>query len=185
VTQCSEIEVLLGPFADGELEPHQMREVARHLAQCGNCESALSDYEAAGRVLRESSPQPSLDNFTAAVMARLPLRSPIRARVREYLGSFNERLVAAMALASASLAIGAFTALLFEPYARDIVQRSRWATPAAAIAQAKAETPKAEPASLARNSHAVISRLESEVPSVAVWSEPRDDTTVIWVPDVP
>lgn len=32
---------------------------------------------------------------------------------------------------------------------------------------------------------AVISRLEADSPSVAVWSEPENDTTVIWVPDQP
>ncbi len=31
----------------------------------------------------------------------------------------------------------------------------------------------------------VISRLESHVASVAVWSEPEVATTVIWVPDQP
>jgi hypothetical protein len=35
------------------------------------------------------------------------------------------------------------------------------------------------------DSHADISRLESENHSVAVWSEPRRDTTVIWLPDQP
>ncbi len=33
------------------------------------------------------------------------------------------------------------------------------------------------------DSHADISRLESGNPAVAVWSEPRKDTTVIWLPD--
>jgi hypothetical protein len=36
---------------------------------------------------------------------------------------------------------------------------------------------------LASSSHAVISRLESQDPNVAVWSEPQNDTTVIWLPD--
>ena len=35
----------------------------------------------------------------------------------------------------------------------------------------------------AEDSQTVISRLESEIPSVAVWSEPQNDTTVIWLPD--
>jgi len=42
-----------------------------------------------------------------------------------------------------------------------------------------------ESASALHDSHAVISRLESRSPSVAVWSEPHHDTTVIWLPDQP
>ncbi len=33
------------------------------------------------------------------------------------------------------------------------------------------------------DSHADISKLESDTPNVAVWSEPQDHTTVIWLPD--
>ncbi len=36
---------------------------------------------------------------------------------------------------------------------------------------------------MAQNSEAVISKLESQSPNVAVWSEPQNDTTVIWLPD--
>jgi hypothetical protein len=39
------------------------------------------------------------------------------------------------------------------------------------------------PADASGNSGAIISRLEADSPSVAVWSEPQTDTTVIWVPD--
>jgi hypothetical protein len=42
-----------------------------------------------------------------------------------------------------------------------------------------------EPTMADNDSHADISRLESENHSVAVWSEPRRDTTVIWLPDQP
>jgi hypothetical protein len=41
------------------------------------------------------------------------------------------------------------------------------------------------PSEVSRNSGAIISRLEADSPSVAVWSEPQTDTTVIWVPDQP
>ena len=44
--------------------------------------------------------------------------------------------------------------------------------------------PQAEE-TVAADSQAIISRLEADSPSVAVWSEPRTDTTVIWVPDQP
>jgi hypothetical protein len=44
--------------------------------------------------------------------------------------------------------------------------------------------PEAEE-TVAADSQAIISRLEADSPSVAVWSEPQTDTTVIWVPDQP
>jgi hypothetical protein len=44
--------------------------------------------------------------------------------------------------------------------------------------------PQAEE-TVAADSQAIISRLEADSPSVAVWSEPQTDTTVIWVPDQP
>ncbi|HUA35389.1 MAG TPA: zf-HC2 domain-containing protein [Candidatus Binataceae bacterium] len=49
------------------------------------------------------------------------------------------------------------------------------------VAQASAISDEAM--AMAQNSEAVISKLESESPNVAVWSEPQNDTTVIWLPD--
>jgi len=57
-------------------------------------------------------------------------------------------------------------------------------TPAPAPAQ-MADAATSEPTMADNDSHADISRLESENHSVAVWSEPRRDTTVIWLPDQP
>ena len=48
-----------------------------------------------------------------------------------------------------------------------------------------ADATASEPTMADNDSHADISRLESENHSVAVWSEPRRDTTVIWLPDQP
>ncbi len=56
---------------------------------------------------------------------------------------------------------------------------------AAAAANQVAEATPGEPTMADNDSHADISRLESENHSVAVWSEPRRDTTVIWLPDQP
>ena len=44
--------------------------------------------------------------------------------------------------------------------------------------QQLASTPDLNPG----DSHAVIKRLESQVPTTAVWSEPEHGTTVIWLP---
>ena len=44
MARCEEMTLLLGPFEDGELEPHEMQEVARHLAGCPACETELAGY---------------------------------------------------------------------------------------------------------------------------------------------
>ena len=49
------------------------------------------------------------------------------------------------------------------------------------VAQASAISDEAM--AMAQNSEAVISKLESQSPNVAVWSEPQNNTTVIWLPD--
>ena len=61
MADCREIAPLLGFFEDSELEPHEMQEVARHLAYCKGCETTLSDYAALGRRLRGAAAQPSLE----------------------------------------------------------------------------------------------------------------------------
>jgi hypothetical protein len=78
------------------------------------------------------------------------------------------------------------------PYAQEFANRGTQSTviaraeanaaPAAAVNQIATAN---EPTMADNDSHADISRLESENHSVAVWSEPRRDTTVIWLPDQP
>jgi len=67
MAQCDDIAPLLGTFEDGELAPHEMQEVARHLAGCANCEETLAGYSNVGRLLREAATAPALDGFAIAV----------------------------------------------------------------------------------------------------------------------
>ena len=69
MAQCNEIIPLLGTFEDGELEPHEMQEVARHLAGCKSCEEYLAGYSTVGRLLRDAAPVVALDGFAQAVQA--------------------------------------------------------------------------------------------------------------------
>src|SRR5437879_12589912 len=86
--ECTEIGLMLGPFEDGELEPHEMQEVARHLARCDSCEHLLGDYNAIGRALRNAAPIVPLTNFAQAVDARIAaMRLPLGVRIREMLRS--------------------------------------------------------------------------------------------------
>lgn len=185
MSDCTEIEVLLGAFQDGELEAHEMREVARHLAGCDRCEATLAGFAALGNQLRTALPEPVLRNFATDVDARLTRLAPSPlARLRRFLDSFNQRLVTGLALGSATLAVAALSALIVTPWARDLMaNHGSPRTPAAMVEQIASGMPEAPAAS--HNSHAVISRLVTERPSVAVWSEPKNDTTVIWVPDEP
>jgi len=192
MAECSEISLVLGAFEDGELEPHEMQEVARHLAQCGGCEIELAGYATVGRELRALRIEPDLTGFSAAVISRIRAsESPIRARVGRSLGRIREQLWSALPTAGLAAAVAILTAVILTPYAGRILDR---VLPGSELAQLKsgagvaAENLAAESgriASAVHDSRTVISRLEARLPSVAVWSEPRTDTTVIWLAEQP
>jgi len=71
MARCEDMELLLGPFEDGELEPHEMQEVARHTAICAACDRMLADYRKMAVALRGSQAIPNLDGFAHGVMARI------------------------------------------------------------------------------------------------------------------
>ena len=206
MSDCDQISLLLGPFEDGELEPHEMQEVARHLATCNSCEELLGDLTAIGRELREIIAIPPLTGFAASVDARIAeLRAPLRERIGAFFEGLNQRWAAAFAMVSMAGAVAVLTALVLTPYLRSSVGNGTQAGP-----MAKVEAPSASslastttdresardlvsseewPQQLASSpntnpgdSHAVIKRLESEIPTTAVWSEPENGTTVIWLP---
>ena len=92
MAQCDEIAPLLGSFQDGELLPHLMKEVARHLAGCKVCEETLAGYSAMGRLLRDAAPVPALDGFAMAVQVRLEqMRPSLRVRLGRWLETRRER----------------------------------------------------------------------------------------------
>ena len=66
--ECSEIGLMLGAVGDGELEPNDLQEVARHVERCASCTGELSDYSTIGRELREIAITPSLEGFTKSVL---------------------------------------------------------------------------------------------------------------------
>jgi len=206
MSDCNQISLLLGPFEDGELEPHEMQEVARHLATCKSCEDLLSDYSAVGRELREVIAIPPLTGFAAGVDARIAaLRVPLRERIGAFFERLNERWAAAFAMVSMAGAVAVLTALVLTPYLRRSIGPGMQNAPTAKADTSNAPslastTPdqetsravvptEAEPQQLASgtrvspgDSHTVIKKLESEIPTTAVWSEPENGTTVIWLP---
>jgi anti-sigma factor RsiW len=186
---CNEIGPLLGAFEDGELEPNEMQEVARHLAVCASCEKDLSAITTLGRMLRDSAPEPPLDGFAQAVQSRIEhLRPPLHTRIARWFADLGERFGAGAGLVAAG-AVAAFLAIVIAtPLARNLVASGGQpeqvaATSVGTVAQ-KAVAARESLASAANSEpSAIISQLESSDPDVAVWTGPRRDTTVIWLPD--
>lgn len=210
MARCDEIGLLLGAFEDGELEPHEMQEVARHVVQCAACEAELNGYRQLGIVLRSATPLPDLNGFANSVVARIDqLPAPFFERIRKYLGAMTENFAGAMLGGLAGAAVAIVTAILITPYARQLIanrhprpqtrqvamrsptvagqakppERLASAAPDSAGPGSSEQHGLLDASSDAGRPSAVISRLEADSPSVAVWSEPRNDTTVIWVPD--
>jgi anti-sigma factor RsiW len=193
MAECGEISMMLGAFEDSELEPNEMQEVAFHLARCESCTGILADYSTLGRDLRSIATEPSLAGFSNAVIARVDrLPQPVSTRIARFFRRQTESLGAGFAWGGAVAAVAVITIILMTPYAEQFANRGAQTAsiataerqavpPASQVAQASTK----EPTMADNDSHADISRLESENHSVAVWSEPRRDTTVIWLPDQP
>ena len=187
--------MMLGAFEDSELEPNEMQEVAYHLARCESCTGVLADYSTLGRDLRSITEAPSLAGFSNAVIARIDrLPQPVLTRIERFFRRQFESVGTGFAWGSAVVAAAVVTIVLMTPYAEQLANRGAMPTivassnhnvaPAPVPAQV-ADAATSEPTMADNDSHADISRLESENHSVAVWSEPRRDTTVIWLPDQP
>lgn len=189
---------MLGAFEDGELEPHEMQDVAFHLARCDSCTGLLADFAAIGRELRSVAVAPALAGFADSVRSRIEkLPTPLGARIRRFFGRLGEELNSGIAIGGLAAATAVLTVFALTPYLRQNTGPKAPAVMASApnlraearkiagdtVRQGEDLAANAPDVDLASDSHAVISRLESEIPSVAVWSEPRTDTTVIWLPD--
>ena len=202
MAECSQIGPMLGAFEDSELEPNEMQEVAFHLARCESCADVLRDYSTVGRELRSFITAPVVPGFASAVIARIDrLPVPWFRRVERFFGRGADFIGSGFAWGGAVAAVAVLTAIFLAPYAQQLANGRLPAAPSAAtqLAQTTPAVPS-EPAMVAakeptrepsmsdmadNDSHADISRLESGNPNVAVWSEPRKDTTVIWLPDQP
>ena len=190
---CDNIAPLLSAFHDGELEPHEMLEVARHTAGCATCDAILAAYGRMGTDLRETVIAEAPEWFAASVMTRIErLRPSMVTRFGRYLRDVNERIGAGLSLGAGAVAIAVLTAIIITPY----IQRLATGQAHALVANAGhlpasasgaiggvAQNDVSNQTDATNEAHTVISRLEAKNPAVAVWSEPRTDTTVIWLPD--
>ena len=186
--------MMLGAFEDSELEPNEMQEVAFHLARCESCTGTLADYSTLGRNLRSTTVEPKLAGFSSAVIARVErLPQPVYVRIGRFVRRQMESIGAGIAWGGAVAAVAVLTIILMTPYAEQFARKG--AATITSVAEATHDAVPApnqlasatanEPTMADNDSQAVISRLESANHSVAVWSEPRRDTTVIWLPDQP
>lgn len=188
MAECGEICMMLGAFEDSELEPNEMQEVAYHLARCESCTSILADYSTLGRDLRSFAAEPALAGFSSAVIARIDrLPQPLLNRIERFLRRKLDTVGSGIAWGGAVAAAAIMTIFLMTPLAQQFANRGRHSIAivkaAPEIASVSSEVASAEEPTMGDyDSHADISRIESEYPSVAVWTEPRRDTTVIWLP---
>jgi len=191
--QCDDIVPLLGTFEDGELPPREMQEVARHLASCASCEQTLASYSNVGRLLRETASAPALDGFALAVQARIEqLRPPLPVRLGRWFETQRERFGNGVAVAFVMAAAAILTVIITTPFARNMVGAGNHVTQLAMrdaralardTAKSSAKSYEAIASATSGEPSTIISKLESSNPDVAVWSEPSQDTTVIWLPD--
>ena len=195
MAECGEISMMLGAFEDSELEPNEMQEVAYP-------SGAMRVLHERPRRLFEARTKPEIDHGSAFAGRFLERGSSSR-RSAAAAGADQNR-----AFPQASVGVGRLRVRVgrrcrggrnrhdnsddaVRPRNSPIERPCRPWSPAritsrtggrtAQLADATAD----EPTMADNDSHADISRLESENHSVAVWSEPRRDTTVIWLPDQP
>jgi anti-sigma factor RsiW len=201
---CDQVRLLLGPFDDGELEPHEMEDVALHVVSCTACKAALEDYRSLGVALRDCTHQPSVDGFTNAVLKRIgEVPQPLRLRMRRQLDSLAEYLGGGVALVAAGAFAALVTVWIVTPHARllpDHQVSGGGGVPVASSAshqEAVASpgefvTPQAVPGFGRPNAFSGGERTVSdpnavpatnEAPLIAVSNDPA--TTVIWVPSQP
>jgi len=205
LAHCDDIAPLLGAFNDGELAPHQAEQVTRHLDGCETCKETVLDYLMLGHHLRSAAGMPSLEGFSESVLKAIEgSRRPFRDRLRYHFAQLRESWVAAVSLTGAALATAALALVLAEPQtlSRLSAMLGRSPQPSGPSEQASgpfeqasgpSETVKNSPGTSppsassevpsSSNSETFISRLEAKPPSVAMWSEPDNKTTVIWLGD--
>jgi anti-sigma factor RsiW len=159
---CRDFERRLDLFLDGELDGRSLRDLALHVARCGACEAEVRRAERLQGALG-TAVAAEVDRVDVAALWRaiegglevgpLPLAARLRERWRSRSGIEVRFLATAAAVALVLLAV--FAGVRNEP-----LPPTR--------------------GKLASN-RAHIDSLSSSARSVAVWTEPAQETTAIWV----
>ncbi len=177
---CDQVKLLLGPFDDGELEPHEMEDVALHVVSCGACKTTLDDYRSMGVALRDCLSQPVIDGFTSAVLKRIDqLPQPLWKRWWIYVETLTEHAGGALPLVAAGAFAALITAWLVTPYAERLLHRSSNPVQVAFDNKNDLTAPSGLPSSTSQNALPD----QSEPPMITLTEDPS--TTVIWLPNQP
>jgi hypothetical protein len=173
---CGHIKLLLGPFDDGELEPHEMEDVALHVVICTACKAALDDYRSLGVALRGYSPEPALEGFGRAVIRRIDeIPQPLWIRCRNHLSLFAERPRHASLVAGGAFAALLAALLLLTPYRQSLLG---YPSHLVQLVFSDKTTSSSDQSEIAENGSS--DQLE---PMIALSNDPT--TTVIWLPNQP
>jgi hypothetical protein len=168
---CDQVRLLLGPFDDGELEPHEMEDVAFHVVGCGGCKGALEDYRALGVALRDCAIEPPMAGFSAAVLKRIDqVPQPLWKRWRHYRDVLAARAGGTLPLIGAGALAALLTVWLATPYAR------HWLHGSSNVVQIAASETRGEPGA---NQSAFPDQAESSM--ITLSNDPS--TAVIWLPN--
>jgi anti-sigma factor RsiW len=177
---CDQVKLLLGPFDDGELEPHEMEDVAFHVAGCTACKATLEDYRSLGVALRDCLPQPTVDGFTSAVLKRIDqLPQPLWKRWWRHANMLAEHAGGAMSLVAAGALAALITAWLVTPYTQRLLHRSSNLVQVASSNQNDSTGLSGQ--ALGASQNALLD--QSQPPMITLTDDPS--TTVIWLPNQP
>jgi hypothetical protein len=157
---CHDFARRFDGFLDGEMDAHSLRSMAIHASHCESCgadlEHAESLQELLARAVEAEADRIDASGLWRGIQSRLePAHAPLLRRLRDQMT--DSRWAPAVPALAVGGALAALLALLFWPGAAP-----------------------SDPTRVADN-HAQIDRIESSAPHVAVWSEPAEHTTAIWV----
>ena len=182
---CQDFQKRLDLFLDGEVDGRTMRELALHVTRCPDCESELRQGErlqdvfgdAVRREVERVDVAALWRSIESAVEApRLPLAMRLRERWETRSGLEMRFLAIA---ASAALAVVIVSALwpgsATTPGTVQVAEVGETGDVRAMIPLGRTDL------RTTASNKARIDSLSSSASAVAVWSEPRQDTTAIWV----
>jgi len=169
--RCHDVDSLLPLFFDGELDARRMRDVALHTARCADCESEIREFEAIQEHLKATVEAEITEVDFAAMWSGIerrlqPPRPTLWQRLQAHWERFESWEFPLPLPAAAAVAVAAVLSFFLFAGAKSPI------VPDAALV---ASTDYA-------NS---VERLDTAFDSVALFSDPDTQTTVLWVGDMP
>jgi len=156
---CREAEKMLDLFVDGELDGRLMRAVALHVTRCGPCEALLQGIErlqdAVAATMADAVADVDFSGFWSSISGHVDAVQRSWRGLRGRARELAWRPALAAAAMAAALAVSAIAI---------------WR-----------QLPGGAPRLV--NNQARIDALTSDAPAVALLSEPKTNTTVIWISD--